>query len=102
MDITLPICPCARLFIQTKNPMMSATGSSRLAQLSNQLLSGCLMVTSTLCSARSDLSDSSGKLSRTVVVNFEPSVSTPDTELEPLVTEMLFTLLALTAVTNSE
>ena len=51
--------------------MMSTNGSSRPIQLSSQLLSGSLVVQSTLCSVSSASSLSLGKSSRTVVVNFD-------------------------------
>ena len=42
IDITLPIWPAARRCIQTKNPMISSTGSIRPAMLRIQLLPGVL------------------------------------------------------------
>ena len=47
IDITLPIWPAARRCIQMKKPMISTSGSSRLAQLSSQLELGVLASNST-------------------------------------------------------
>ena len=42
--MTLPIWPVARRCIQTKKPMISTNGSSRLSQPNSQLVVGCLEV----------------------------------------------------------
>ncbi len=81
--------------------MIRTNGSRRLTQLSSQLLSGALVSQSTLCWVSSAFSDSSGKLSRTVVWNLVPSVSSPDTELLSLVSVNCFTWSDCTAVMNS-
>ena len=76
IDMTLPIWPAARRCIQTKKPMISTTGSSRLAQLSNQLLLGVLNSKSTSLSLqRRGLVGVAGSCSAPVVVNFSPSWS---------------------------
>ena len=80
--------------------MMSTNGRSRPIELSSQLLSGSLVVQSTLCSVSSASSPSLGKPSRTVVVNFDPSFSSPEMLFEPLVSENLTTSSFSTAVTN--
>ena len=81
--------------------MMSRNGRRRPSVLSNQLLSGSLVVQSTSFSLRSRVSLSLGKLSRTVVVNFEPSISSPEMLLLPLVSVNSFTLSFSTNTMNS-
>ncbi|CAB4833710.1 unannotated protein [freshwater metagenome] len=81
--------------------MIKMNGSNRLTQLSNQLLEGSLYETPTLWVSNRSFSLCSGKLSRTVVVNFVPSFNSPAIEFEPLVTVNLTTSSCSTAVTNS-
>ena len=80
--------------------MMRMNGSSRPIQLRSQLLSGSLVVQSTLCSVSSASSLSLGKPSRTVVVNLSPLLSSPEMLFDPLVSENLTTSSFSTAVTN--
>ncbi|CAB4719857.1 unannotated protein [freshwater metagenome] len=75
MDMTLPIWPCARRFIQTMNPMNKMIGSSKGIRLVNQFDSGVVGLKSTPFSSISLRSSSFGKPTGAVVLNLSPLVN---------------------------
>ena len=99
IDITLPIWPAARRCIHMKNPISNTSGSSKLAQLSNQLELGDLASKSTPWFCSSSVWLTSGKLLGAVLVNFSPVVSSP---LMLLVELLRVTVLTLPSSTLAQ
>ena len=77
IDITLPIWPCARRWSQTKKPMISRIGRSRLRMPRNQLLLGWVKLKSGTFSRISASSVSDGPAAWPVVLNRSPESSSP-------------------------
>ena len=84
MDMMLPIWPWARRCIQTKKPMISATGSRSGSQCSRKFgvwVFGLISTPSSRSSARS----ASGNGVRPVVVKLVPSLNLPVMWASPFV-----------------
>ena len=100
MDMMLPICPCARRFIQTKNPTSRRIGSSSGMSDTKKLVCGVVNLVSAT-NLRIVAMSSGGMAAGAVDEKPLPSLSSPVIRDVSLLTRTFVTSPACTLVTKS-